>query len=271
MGGELVNRTLSATVFNEIAAHPEVRPWLGGTQEIDLTDLAADPDNFCFITESQKGGYIYHKKAAGLYEVHTLSLPDGRGRELLKARDASLADMFLKTDAIEIRTTVPDGNSGADRWSAHAGFREMFRREGSFNLFDGPVGASYRSLGYEDWVSLDPENRKTGQRFHYSLHLVIPDDHGDDPIHDAWVGATIQAIEHGNPVKAISLYNRWCAHSGYEPILIKTLNPLVLDIKTCLLQYDGDGLHILHARSAHVPHDVERASCPSESDSRLLA
>src|SRR5215472_2979563 len=116
-----MRRTLDPLEFNEIAAHPEVRPWLGGSGPIDLTDLIADPENHAFLTDSGKGGYIYHKRAAGLYEVHTLSLPDGRGRELLKARDASLAAMFLKTDALEIRTVVPDGNAGADRWSAHAG------------------------------------------------------------------------------------------------------------------------------------------------------
>lgn len=265
-------RTLDATILNRIAAHPEVRPWLGGTQVIDLTALAGDIENFCFLTDSGKGGYIYHRKAAALYEVHTLSLPDGRGRELLKARDESLAAMFLKTDALEIQTMVPDGNTGADRWSAHAGFREMFRREGSFDLMGSRVGASYRSLGHADWVMLDPANQKAGKGFHAWLHEIVPDDHGEDPIHDAWVGATIRAIQEGNGVKAIALYNRWALQANYETISLKTLNPLCIDIRSALLQYDSAGLSLLSctARSAPVLED-QSAPCLSESESRLLA
>lgn len=265
-----MKRVLDPEPFNLIANHPEVRPWLGGTEKIELAPLVSDVENFCFLTDSEKGGYVYHKKAAGLYEVHTLSLPDGRGREMLKARDASLAAMFLKSDALEIVTTIPDGNRGADRWSAHAGFREMYRREGAFPLMDGLVGASYRSLGHSDWVRLDPENRANGKRFHDSLHQFVPDDHGEDPIHDAWVGATLSAIEHGNAGKAVALYNRWALHAGYVTIVARTFNPLVLDIKSCVLQYDGDGLHILRpARSA--PSLEESAACLLESRPPLLA
>ena len=75
-------------------------------------------ENFAFLADDQKGGYIYHKLAPELYAVHTLSFPDGRGRELLEARSASLRAMFTQTDAAEIVTTVPDGNKGADLWAS---------------------------------------------------------------------------------------------------------------------------------------------------------
>ena len=69
---------------------------------------------------------------AGLYAVHTVSLPEGRGREMLTARSASLREMFTKSDAVEIVTVVPAGNKGADVWASHAGFREVFVRLNSF-------------------------------------------------------------------------------------------------------------------------------------------
>lgn len=268
-----MRRSLLAEPFNILANHPEVRAWLGGgSGPLDLTALVTDPENHCFLTDSQKGGYIYHKRAVGLYEVHTLSLPDGRGRDLLKARDQSLAAMFLKTDALEIVTIVPDGNYGAARWSAHAGFTEDFRRDDCIDLFDGLHGASYRSLAHKKWVGLDAENQKVGQRFHHDLSEYIPDNHPEDPIHDAWVGATIRSIEEGNTTKAIALYNRWAVQAGYEPILIKTLNPLVLDIRTAIIEYGRDGLRLLDrpGRSPPIAED-ESASCPLELQPQPLA
>jgi hypothetical protein len=170
--------------------------------------------------------------------------------------------MFLQTDALEIRTVIPDGNTGADRWSAHAGFREVFHRDRCFDLMGGLVGASYRVLDYESWVNLDPANRKSGHELARSLRLLgalVP----DEPIYDAWSGATINAIEHGNVVKAVALFNRWACHARFDAITPRTLNPLVLDMAGCMLQYDADGLHLLShpARSASALD--EDIVCPS--------
>ena len=68
-----------------------MRPWLGGTHVIDLSETVANPDNFAFLTDDQNGGYIYHKLAPGLYMVHTISLPEGRGRQMLDARSGEPA------------------------------------------------------------------------------------------------------------------------------------------------------------------------------------
>lgn len=265
-------RTLVADGINQIANHPDVRPFIGGSGPLDLSGLIANPENFALTTEDGKGAYLYLKKQPGLYEVHTLSLPDKRGREFLKVRDESLAFMFLATDCLEIQTVVPDSNPGADRWAAHAGFREVFRRDHSFDAGSSLVSASYRSLAYGDWVPRDRENTEQGKRFHYAIHLLVPDDHGDDSIHDAWVGATIRGIEHANAVKALTNYNRWAGHAGYNPIAVLTLNPLVIDIRSAVLQIDADGMHVLYvreARSAAAPS--EEVSCPLESQALSAA
>ncbi len=250
-------RTLEATRFNEIGNEPSVRSWLGGTHVIDLGETIANPDNFAFLTDDQNGGYIYHKLAAGLYMVHTLAIPEGRNRAMLEARSQSLREMFTKSDCIEVVTIVPDGNKGADVWASHAAFREVYRREKAFDLMGEMVGASYRSLAYADWVLRDRANLTDGRAFHAMIHEVTPDDHGDDPAHDAFVGATIECCDCGNAEKGIALYNRWSLHAGYEPIRVLTARPLVLDIGTAILQNDPDGLRVLHVRQPRSGLPVE--------------
>ena len=240
-------RTLDATRLNEIANHPAVRPWLGGVQVIDLSEAIANPDNFAFLTDDGNGAYVYHRLAAGLYMVHTLSTPEGRGREMLTARTASLREMFVKSDAVEIVTLVPDGNKGADVWASHAGFVEQHRREKAFDLMGEMVGASYRLLSYSAWVVKDRGNLTDGRAFHAMIHEVTADDHGDDPVHDAFVGATIECCEQGNAAKGIWQYNRYALHAGYRPILVLTANPLVVDIGSAILQVSPDGLEVLRA------------------------
>lgn len=259
-------RTLHADVFNEIANHPEVRPWLGGTHELDLTETIANPENFAFLTDEEMGGYIYHKLQPGLYAVHTLSLPEGRGRQMLGARSQSLREMFIKSDAVEIVTMVPDGNLGALTWAKHAGFRETFRRESAFDLMGEMVGVSYQSLTYQDWVIHDAANRREGAIFHQAIHQVVEDDHGDDPVHNALVGATMEGCLNGNIEKAITLYNRYAVHAGYQPIKVLTTRPLVLDISSAIIEYSADGLFILHVRQrpkGSVEDVLEPAECPS--------
>jgi len=260
-------RTLDATRFNEIAAHPEVRPWLGGTHQLDLTDTIANPNNFAFLTDEQRGGYIYVKLQQGLYAVHTLALPDGRGRQMLEARSEGLREMFTKSDAVEIVTLVPDGNKGADVWALHAGFREVFRREKAFDLMGEMVDGSYRSLSYVDWAIRDKPSRYDGQRFHEAIHQLVADDHGEDPVHDALVGATMEGCLQNNVEKAIALYNRWSAHAGYRQIQVLTARPLVLDIGSCLIQYSPDGLQVLHVRHSREAAPIEDVSGDAECQS----
>ena len=263
-----MKRTLDATRLNEIANHPEVRPWLGGNGAIDLTAFASNPENFAFLSADEGGAHVFHKKALGFYEVHTLSLPEGRNRAMVNCRNGAFRAMFLTTDATEIVTLVPDGNKGAGVWANHAGFREVFRREGAFNLMGEKVGVSYRSLTYADWVLWDKENRGDGEDFHAFIHQYTPDDHGADPVHDAWAGATIDGCRQGNGAKCVGLYNRWTLHSGYEPISVLSLTPLCLDIRSAIIEVKADGLNVLsvrEARSAPLPiEELESTECPSQ-------
>lgn len=261
-----MRRILDPAPFDAIGNDPEVRPWLSGDGPINTAHIVQSTDNFCFLTQDRGGAYIYHRKQAGLYEVHTLSLPASRGRQMLEARTESLRFMFTATDALEIVTVVPDGNRGADVWAARAGFREAFRREGAVWLQGEMVGASYRSLTYADWATRDPLARKAGQMFHDEIHRFTPDDHGEDPVHDAFAGAALLMVREGNAGKAVTLYNRFALHAGYAPISLLSLYPPTLDIVTAIVQITQAGLDVIHVRSARsAPSLIE-----DDGDARCL-
>lgn len=262
--GDALKRTFDPSPFNEIANDPAVRPWLGGEGDFNATADVFNKDNFAFLTDCRQGGYIYRKIGIGLYEVHTLALPAARGRPMLRAMWEGLAAVFLGSDAVEVVTLVPDNNKGADIWAEHAGFREMHRRD---NAWMPGVGISFRSLSYADWVLKDPDNAEAGRRFHDEIHHHTTDDHGEDPVHDAWVGATMRGIREGNVGKCVALYNRYAALARYHPVAVISTSPPVLDIGSAIVQVTAErGMEILHvptARSVSSTADKieEDASC----------
>jgi hypothetical protein len=197
---------------------------------MDLTKVVEDPSNICLLTPEGDGGYLVVRLDPGLYEAHSLALPKARGLPMLRLMREGFAYLFTATDATEVVTLVPDGNPAADQWAKLAGFRETFRREDVFPLMDRLVGASYRSLGYADWVLRHRPNRDAGEAFHELLHAASPDlaTHPHDPVHDAFVGATIAGCKAGNTMKAVALFNRWAAQAGYQRATVISLYPPVI-------------------------------------------
>lgn len=273
-------RVLNPEPLIELASNPSTRPWLGGTEDIApiITAAVENVANYSFLA-GDAGGYLYICKAQGLYEVHTIGTPDG-GRDFVrtmaKARTDTLRFMFLETDAHEIVTIVPKPNIAAMNWATHAGFRVDFLREKAFDLMGDMVDAFYLSLPYGNWVLTDPANRREGERFHAFIHQYTPDDHGDDEVHDSWVGATLDGAQRGNAVKCITLYNRWAVRAGYEPLRVLTMNPLCIDIGSAIVQITADGLDCLHVRS---PEGLQmpaqdlpgEPACPSPPSKQLQA
>ena len=267
-----MKRSFDPAPFNAIANDTATRPWLGGSGPLDLSQVVRDVRNFCFLTEGEHGAYVYAKLADGLYAAHTLASPPARGRPMLTLMRETLRFLFVATDAVEVVTTVPDPNTAASKWAEIAGFRETFRREACMDLCGQIVAASFRHLTYDAWVLSDPANRKAGERFHTFLAEHGAEvDHADDLVHDAWAGATYEAVTEGNVVKAVDLYNRWALHAGYRPVIIASLRPTLLDLGSCAIQIASGRLEIVHvptdARSA--PERPRSATCPQESSQPL--
>lgn len=237
-------RTLDAKIINDLANHPEVRPFLGGSGFLDLTSFVENIKNFCLMSDTKDGAYLLINKDNGIYEVHTLSYPGARGKIMFKLMHQARAFMFIITDCVELNTYVPDGLSNVNSWTINAGFHEDFKRENCFDLNGKNVGLTYYSMSYENWVLKDIENLKEGQNF----HALIEASHKEDSIHDYWVGATIRSIKALNYVKGISFYNKWSIRTGYEPILPLAYQPMTVDIGTHILQLNADGIEVLRVK-----------------------
>lgn len=248
-----IRRTLDPSFLNEVANHAEVRPWLGGDgAQVDLTPLVSNPNNFAFVGDH--GGFIAHKQGDGVYEVHSLFRPEGRGEHVLEAAREAQRFMFAATDCTELRTKCPDGNAAALGLCRAGGFQSLFRRE-RFWPHDGQlVGASFHNLTIQRWIARDDEVVALGHWFHEKLTTTKVDSgserviHEDDEVHDRYVGASVLMIKSGNPRKAVWSYNRWAAFAGYAPIKLLSDAPVLIDVVDAVISPKGDDMEILLCR-----------------------
>jgi RimJ/RimL family protein N-acetyltransferase len=232
----MLKRTLEAAFLNAVANHPEVRPWIGGEGELDLSAIAGNPINVALI--HPHGGWVFVRHEPGTYEVHTLCRAAGRGKGQLTAWREAARWMFTRTDAREIVTRIPDDNPGAGAAAALCGFRQRFRREKAFrSIVAGRlVDVSYQALTIDDWAGRDPTCLDAGMAFHDRLEAAkaraasaLPD-HPGDLAHDRAAGAACLMIAATNVRKGVWFYNRWAALAGYPPIAILSLEPVVIDL-----------------------------------------
>ena len=247
--GPFALRTFDHKVFNAIARHPEVLPWLGFPPEIaspDYTATVNDPNNYAFLTRGRDGCLIFVRAAPGLYHVHTMAMPTARGAPMVRLTRDALAFMFLNTDCHEITTMVPDDNPAAAWLATKNGFKEVYRREGIHLSHGKMIGLSYRSLRLEDYVARSKTLEALGELFHGRLVAAgVEINHDDDPIHDRWVGAALGMVLAGNAAKAVGSYNRWASVAQYQPVNLVSVTPILVDFGTAYVQIQGGAIEIL--------------------------
>lgn len=238
----MIRRTMDAGHLNAVVNHPSVRPFVMGEGELDLTQALADPGNYAWQTEH--GGFVLMRHSPGVYEVHSMFLPEGRGASALKAARDMLRQMFAATDCREVLTKIPNGNKGADGLARATGFREWFKSE----------LASYRRLTLAHWMMNDSGCLEAGRVFHDFLEdakvaaksaLVT---HEDDEAHDRAAGCAALMAEAGNPVKAVETYNHWARLAGYRTIKLLSTRPPVIDVIDAVLTVRAGELEVLQCR-----------------------
>lgn len=248
----MITRTMDATFLNEVANNPEVRPFLGGGLEpLDLTAKVQDPNNIALLGDD--GGWLLQGMMPGVYELHTLFLPAGRGRAYFARAKEALRYVFTATDALEILTKCPDDNAGARMAASLVGFRERFRREGVWNVGQpDECGVSFQALTMDDWLARDPEIARAGEAFHEALEVAkreagsenLP--HPHDEAHDRVVGAAFLMAQAGFVEKAVGIYGRWARFAGYAPIM--ALAPNVLDVRDAIVELKDHRMEVLLVR-----------------------
>jgi len=226
----MIRRTMDAGLVNRLANDPSIRPYIGGGDgTLDLSELVGNPANY--VIEGEGGAWVLQPILEGVYELHTLFLPEGRGKSYMVGAREALRMMFTETDCWEIVTKCPDDNPGARMAATLIGFRERFRRE---NAWAPDVGISYQVFGVDDWFVRDKECLREGVTFHEVLEAAKPvegselPEHPEDQMHDRAAGAAALMIHGGHPDKGVAFYNRWAIFAGYPPIA--QVAPYVFDI-----------------------------------------
>lgn len=123
--------------WDEIAAHPEVKPHLGAG-EGDLSAFVQLP----VVTplRSQNGGFLFARldSFGRVYELHTLYRPEGWGREVLEAAKEAFAQMFARGAQAVVTYEA------ADWWRSRPPKSFGFRPAGDF----APAG----DLSLRTWI-----------------------------------------------------------------------------------------------------------------------
>lgn len=248
-----IRRTFDPAFLNTVVNHAEVRPWLGGDGEIDVSAVVADPQNFALVNDH--GGWIVARLDAGLYEAHSQFLPEGRSPALIDDMKEAIAFMFTATDCVELVTRCPDNNKPALGLARAAGFRESFRREECWPVKnDKPCGVSFQSMPFDRWRANDERTLEAGRWFHDRLEAEKIkagselDVHSDDEAHDRAVGAAVLMIKAGNPLKGVFTYNRWAKFAGYAPITMIGEHPPTFDIVDAIVALKGEDMEVLQCR-----------------------
>lgn len=244
----MIRQTMDPAFLNTVANHPAVRPMIGpGEDELDLAPLVTNPANVCLVAEH--GGWVFQKIGVGVFEVHTLFLPKGRGRNFMEAARQAMRWMFTGTDCIDLVTKCPDDNGPARMAASLMGFRERFRREAVWHTGGG---ISFQGITIEGWAIRDAEARKMGQGFHEALETAkiakgseMPV-HPEDVAHDHFAGAAWLIAAAGNLAKAAAFYNRWASFAGYGNIA--PLPNGVMDIGDAIVAVKDGATEILLCR-----------------------
>lgn len=132
----MLERSTDAAFVNRIANDPSVRPWLGlGVEPVDLAPVIQDPAVYALMGEH--GGLVFLPVLDGVYSVHSLFLPAGRGASAVRAALEAVDWLFANSNAAVITTEVPVNNSAAGWLARRCGFIRVERRPGAWIAADG--------------------------------------------------------------------------------------------------------------------------------------
>lgn len=117
----LLTRTMDADAVNRVANDPSVRPFVGGEGVLDLTAVVRSPLNI--VLWGDAGGFVWAWSAPATFEVHTLILPEGRGKWATRAAREAMATMAATYEARHLWTRVRRDLTHVRRFAMAAGLQ----------------------------------------------------------------------------------------------------------------------------------------------------
>ena len=207
----MVRQDFTAEFLNSVGNDPSVRPYIGNPDSgpVDVSNLL---DTSVFLV-TDHGGFVFHKLNPGYYCLHTMFLPEGRGKHVAAAARDAFMWMFCRTDAEEIVTYSPKARR------ASRPPRSMCWR----NWYEAREYDGYR-LALMDWASNAPGLPAWGEWFHHTPEAAKTEQgspvpvpaHEHDPANDRFAGMATAMCFHNQPHKGAYHYNRWAQVAGYE-------------------------------------------------------
>lgn len=240
-----LERASDAVRLNEIVNDPSVYPWVHGAVEgpLDLSGIVADRRHVALM--GRYGGVLFVQHGPGIYEAHTQVLDVGRGAWTVEMVRAALEWQFTHTDAMEIWTRVPKGNLAARALAKTIGGRLQFRAERGWVKDGEIVWADIFALTVQNWTVDAPGLDAVGAWFHGKLAEEYARlDHAEPALpeeatRNRYVGAAVEMIRGGQPLKGAVIYNRWAQMAGYITIKILRTDPVMLSFNDAVLELHG--------------------------------
>lgn len=228
-----IARHYDAARVNAVLNHSSVRPYVAplGEGGIDVSAAVANPNNVLLMGEH--GGCLMVQLVAGIYEVHTQVLPEGRGAWTVEMLEAVQYWMFTRTNCVEGVTRVPQGHQAARAAALAVGMRKDFTRP-ACSFLEKIVPFDIYSITIQDWARRAGGLADRGQWLHdffarqaERLGISVPL-HDDDPNHNRYVGAALDMALAGQHQKAVAFYNRWALVSRHATCALVQRDPPLL-------------------------------------------
>ena len=91
----MIVRATDASLHNFIANHPEVKPTLGYNESYtDFTPLLDHPEGYVMLSDGLGCAAIFEWSAPGVWQAHSMVLPESRGRGAVRVAQEMFDLMF---------------------------------------------------------------------------------------------------------------------------------------------------------------------------------
>lgn len=130
----MIWRQFNASSLNRIANDPDVRPMMGGQGDMDFTGFLADRRNIAL--QSDGGCGLFDWSGPGIYQMHTMWMPEARGKKARSLIGDMVAAMFDAHGARLIWAQTPMGHRPVRMLARLCGFKSEGFGE---HMLIGPV------------------------------------------------------------------------------------------------------------------------------------
>ena len=247
----IIERQYDARKIDGFLNHPEVYEAIAGPHVGPFSMQYLIDQNLGIILAGEFGGFVVYQTQPGTYGFHTAVVPEGRGRWAMRMFIDGLRWMFTRTDAVELMTHRPAGNLAALTALKRSGASHELTTRPLWPINGILVKMDVYAFRIQEWAKSVPGMTAVGRDFHETLERKTAGtgkfNHEDDDLHDRYVGIAIEMIRNGQTSKGVGFYNRWAAMAGYKPIVIRSTNPLTIDIWDAIIEIWADDFEVVNA------------------------